>query len=65
VLGTWAHCFEDHAGAQEIIQELVLDACQGTTFPIIQVDNIGHETPNVPWLIGGTAIVSDRSLELA
>jgi muramoyltetrapeptide carboxypeptidase len=64
VLGTWAQCFVDQEDPQEALQTLVLDACAGTAFPIIQVDNIGHETPNVPWLVGGSGIVSAAGLEL-
>jgi muramoyltetrapeptide carboxypeptidase len=58
VLGTWADCFKGERNAQSLLEDLVLDACAGTDFPIIQLDCIGHEMPNAPWAVGSMAEVS-------
>lgn len=64
VLGTWFECFAGEEDAQALLEEIVLDACDGTEFPIIQVDNIGHGVANVPWPIGGEAVLSAEGIRL-
>ena len=64
VLGTWFECFNGVEDAQGALREIILDACTGTDFPIVQVDNIGHDAPNMPWLVGGAAEVSEDGLRM-
>ena len=53
VLGTWDGYFIEGDDPQAALEAVVQDACAGTTFPIIQVDNIGHSVANIPWPVGG------------
>ena len=64
VLGTWSECFGGVEDPQAALQEIVLDACAGTEFPIVQMDSIGHNVPNAPWLVGGAAAVSSDGLSM-
>lgn len=62
VLGTWSGCFQGESDPVAALQAMVLDACAGTGFPIIQVDHIGHNTANVPWPVGAIAEVSESGI---
>lgn len=64
VLGTWSECMRGDPDPQGTLETLVRDACHGTDFPIIQVDRIGHGTPNVPWPVGAGAEISEAGIEL-
>jgi len=64
VLGNWSACCHGESNPADVVRALVLDACVGTDFPIIQVDHIGHDTPNVPWPVGALAEVSESGIEL-
>ncbi len=64
VLGNWSGCFQGESDPGAALTALVLDACAGTDFPIIQVDRIGHDTVNVPWPVGALAEVSESGITL-